>query len=130
MTDRYLFRGKRKAAHDLGTWYIGNLCIWGDKYMITPANVEVYPATIGQCTGLKDLHGKLIFEGDILRHKTPYEVEWLLVVVVNMAHGLRFCTCDPANISNPRRHGQMVKADANGEVIGNIHDNPELLEGA
>ena len=75
--------------------------------------IEVNPSTVGQYTGLKDKNGKRIFEGDILSLRTgrPHVVmfEDGSFVLENTAISVRFAN--------------------KFEVIGNIHDNPELLEG-
>ena len=78
-----------------------------------------------QCTGLKDKNGKLIYEGDIVTYEwlTPlgkvwrndgkYIVEWL--------DG--FCL-----LSNIARYDIEHGTKRNVEIIGNIYENPELLE--
>lgn len=82
---------------------------------------EVVPDTVGQYTGLKDKNGTRIFEGDILRFPYPsnqniYSVMW---------SGGSFVRKDP--------DGYYLSLNALNcdeyEVIGNIHDNPELLGG-
>ena len=79
---------------------------------------EVDPETVGQYTGLKDKNGKKIYEGD-LYHQGDKEI---LYVVVWKDTSLK---------------GKQVKASSYAglsfwqeriEIIGNIHDNPELLE--
>ena len=71
MKDRYLFRGK---ALDGGEWAVGNcVCetLGNELHFIVLAGsrekVEIDPATLGQCTGLEDKRGRLVFEGDILQ---------------------------------------------------------------
>lgn len=135
-----LFRGKVTDDHwyaDLrGKWVEGNLVHqtehYGspvDRYHILYTgefhcdyydSAEVIPETIGQFTGLTDMNGMKIFEGDI----------------VNTRHGIRyivfedgcFCARKPNSrlCGNMRSYMREIKGDI--EIIGNIYDNPELLE--
>jgi len=86
-------------------------------------NIIVDPKTVGQFTELRDNkrtaefpEGQRIFEGDILKvdhYPAPF------LVTVDIFHGHRFMI----------GKDQLCRADAiNGEVIGNIHQNAELLE--
>ena len=77
---------------------------------------EVDPATVGQFTGLKDKNGREIYERDILEY-----VPWALAGnmerrAVEFKDGIYYA-------------GYQLKDVNDGEVIGNVHDNPELLEG-
>ena len=87
MQDRYLFRGKRldndervegdlRQDKDLGTAYISGWDYYqdGSGNQREPYEYEVDPATVGQCTGLEDKNGKLIFEGDIVKGHNEYEI--------------------------------------------------------
>lgn len=138
MNNRYICRGKRK---DNDEWIEGYL-IQGNKtyiatteainYMVVSTScmasielVEVIPETVGQCTGLKDKNGKLIFENDIIvtdKFNTP-EIKYTITYDKELA----------AFIGEYRKgcikHFTTFDDDSNCfEVIGNIHDNPELLE--
>ena len=120
------FRGKR---HYDGEWVYGYpLIVDTEKYK--SVNIvtmhEAYPDTLakvttsvdfnslGQFTGLHDKNGKEIYEGDIIRHKDmvkPYHVIY---------DGHQFTPNDGFRSLSYPKHW---------EVIGNIHDNPELLKG-
>ena len=147
MNNRYLFRGKRK---DNGKWVYGNLINtaffnndgFPISYILDTDNIEydcwtdiaeqiddfeVIPETVGQCTGLKDKHGNWIFEGDIIRTKKYGRV--IAHSNVNDYDIFRI-TYVPAvfRLENIHRAFNLVGNSADYEVIGNIHDNPELLE--
>ena len=88
--------------------------------------VEIDPSTVGQYTGLKDKNGKRIFEGDIV--KAQDEIL-----------GSPFCdgingkvVYDEAayfiELKDPMNSQWLYDECAVYEIIGNIHDNPELLE--
>ena len=118
-----LFRGKRVGN---GKWVEGYFIRQYVSNEIITADDEIYhitPETVGQYTGLKDKNGTRIFEGDIVRCK-------------DTLHEVIFCKisgCAFFGITMPDR-GEIWNFDgitrADGmEVIGNIHDNPELLKG-
>lgn len=112
-----------------------NLWVKGDlikkyetkTYCIKP-NKEVaahYPVdkeTIGQFTGLKDKNGTKIFEGDVVSCKTSAYFFEKCKVVYESCYA-RYCAID--------RHGYKYPMDETFEyeVLGNLYDHPELLEG-
>lgn len=127
MKDRYLFKAKRI---DNGEWVQGYLYgIWEKRYILwgmtndIPNMVEVDPSTICQCTGLKDKNGKLIWENDVVNCLTE-----------------KCCGCIGWNESEAGFYFNVLLEDGRFEeeyiydyqdgigVIGNIFDNPELLE--
>ena len=121
-----LFRGKRT---DNGTWTCGYLfCIWERAYLCwgTTNNVpnmeEVIPETVGQYTGLTDKNGRKIFEGDIVERGGRI---WL-VEYSNKYGQFMMTTYTEKGISWSRSF-DLIPPDW-CEVIGNIYDNPELLE--
>tara|TARA_R100001143_G_scaffold61969_1_gene64032 strand:+ start:3158 stop:3547 length:390 start_codon:yes stop_codon:yes gene_type:complete len=79
-----------------------------------------------QCTGLKDRNGKLIYEGDVV--KICWRVEPAIYVVEMMQRGQSgFPMWQFSNPLNSRFYSGSGGCDV--EIIGNIHQHPELVEG-
>ena len=120
-----LFRGKWKCN---GKWVEGSLLIWSDGGAeichTNPENedelqkVIVWPETVGQFTGLTDKNGKKIFEGDIVEvmHESVYRCRW------NEGN------CEFGFVNESVSFGLAYVSPDSMVIIGNIHDNPELLE--
>ena len=146
-----LFRAKNKNTHE---WvygcYVRMLSAAGFVYaVLVPAenpdesNViyPIIPETVGEYTGLTDKNGKKIFEGDIL--KSFLRRRPIIFVVKYGAFRPDFfyaCAEDKGYDINKRIYGLFAKDNNSqelmlvedmhlAEVIGNIHDNPELVEG-
>lgn len=117
-----LFRGKLVLTN---RWAYSR-CPDGELHYGTVVH-DFIPETVGQFTGLTDANGTKIFEGDIL--DTPDRL-----VKVTWFPGNAQFDCDFIKYA----HGIIIKnfkgIDPRDfhlyEVIGNIHDNPELLEGS
>ena len=125
MNDRYLYRAKRT---DNGEWISGYLYgIWEKKYILwgmtndVPNMVEVDPSTICQCTGIKDKNGKLIWENDIVKHDFGKEQIGVQLAIVKYDSKYACYQIKPI-------YDWMYCDKSDCEVIGNIFDNPELLE--
>jgi len=141
-----LFRGKRK---DNGEWasatsifkaecagdlrfYINSLSD-ATVYFNSDGNItrteteldcewlEVIQETVGQFTGLTDKNGKKIFEGDILKRTNGNKYLWYVDFKLSA-----FCA-NQSNCNYACELGELLEM-IELEVIGNIHDNPELLE--
>lgn len=120
------FRGK---CLDYGEWVYGylHLPIGGDNLMIQVSNTDsfaVIPDTVGQFTGLHDKNGKEIYEGDIIIEKLRRARK----------DGERLVICfDDFEWQGKNANGTTTSLSLlveyhTIEVIGNIHDNPELLK--
>ena len=140
-----LFRGKRL---DNGKYVDGNLFVSdtdGRTYILAGSRIvtiewEVDPSTIGQYTGLTDKNGKQIFEWDIVRthYANTRKADFVEQVVF---HNGRFSSLYElrgpgngkmwANLPDSVPHLPLDKTPYMEwcEIIGNIHDNPELLDG-
>ena len=89
-----------------------------------PFAYEVDPKTVGQSTGLKDKNGVEIFEGDIVFDRWANKYTPVFQNGIYMAY-------NPKNLmqNDPSTQFNIIWKDG-CEVIGNIYENPELLEQA
>lgn len=134
--DRYLYKTKRL---DNGEWVQGvPFEIEGKQVILIKDNenllrvhyieenmwtaeiyaIEVDASTICQCTGLKDKNGKLIWENDIVKINNSKGN-----VLITFGDFEIICT-----IPNEKYYKHRLEYDTEYEVVGNIFDNPELLE--
>ena len=89
---------------------------------------NVYRGTIGQFTGLEDKNGNRIFEGDIV--KIDEEVKEMFNLndgAIYFNGGCFFVSNNGGGILSALHSIADINYIFRGEVIGNIHDNPELL---
>lgn len=100
-----------------------------DNFGYVVNDYSVDESTIGQFTGLHDKNGKEIYEGDILRSLQSNK----LMVVVYDEIGASFVVA-VINKNSARKLGVQFHISKSWlkkypkEVIGNIHDNPNLME--
>lgn len=139
MENRYLFKAKRLDTHD---WILGFLSMHKTgKYFIRPicgsasSSEEVEKNTICQCTGLKDKNGKLIWENDVVK-------DLFSDACAQIKYGSYQSCFDSTKTEHvgfyvdwSGKYTKRYRKDlgywinmVNSEVIGNIFDNPELLE--
>ena len=131
---KILFRGKPK--NELIDWVYGYYfyseltckhCIMGESKDYGYTCIEVIPETVGQYTGLKDKNGTKIFEGDIVQTN-----KFFLSVGLNAKYVIEYDVEIACFIGTMQKgyvkHFTTFQNDSDQfEVIGNIHDNPELL---
>ena len=140
------FRGKRV---DNGEWVHGNFVLYkhmGEvKHIIVTDWAQVYvnshyviPETVGQYTGLYDRDGVEIYEGDVM-HNRSIIPQWdkdlidEIQAVVLIKDGMTRIEGWNENgyigeEINRAHYGCLLLSPEIFEIIGNIHDNPELLE--
>ena len=127
-----LFRGK---SRDTNKWVFGSFVsdacgISREEYLNEYGDIGlimtyVIPETVGQYTGLTDKNGKKIFEGDIVKFCD-------IKGVINYSMG---CYCVKTNKpdwksrNNPAIDIVLNEYENEIEILGNMHDNPELLKG-
>ncbi|MBD5112114.1 MAG: hypothetical protein HDT42_06195 [Ruminococcaceae bacterium] len=129
---RGLWRGRSTAnfeeTGENGEWVTGLLAYLSHDHLsaqiydrLLQKCFEVDPLTLGECTGVPAMNDMTIFEGDIV--KTEYGSEIVVGVV-------EYDKYSGAFILNDGVYDYMFGSDITGdecEIIGNIHDNPELL---
>lgn len=134
---------KFRAKSEQGEWIVGH-------YVGKPSMNEVYilpfqyvnydngyiddsecyyciADTIGQFTGLYDKNGKEIYEGDILRWGANNRL-----YVVTFDSGMFYASveeCNEGMLGGFPLHRLTVSEDGECVIVGNIHDNHELLKG-
>lgn len=153
-----IFRGKAinreegreyRTSYKNGDWVYGLVTkLYDERFELLPATmtneygisgIEIDHNTIGQYTGLKDCNGKRIYEGDIVRAEHNITKTWgegsvedgTLVVREEIVDSFSVegdvCFEDGSFMLEGYYIGIFMPLEI--EIIGNIHDNPELLKG-
>ena len=139
---KILFRGKTESSK---TWVFGYYVFRGGvkHQIVTDSHVfpfVILPETLGQFTGLLDKNGKEIFEGDIVRKYDPdYNSDahdkWAENGYMGdepMKEKVDYVTLENWGTWLSKEffgwEGEGLESPEDWEIIGNIHDNPELLQ--
>lgn len=109
------FRGRRPD----GSWNYGRSIIFKRSGAVLIQGAKVDPDTVGQFTGIYDRKGSEIYEGDIVR--TSVSKNGIALVEWHCEHA--------AFVVHMKGSDQWYHLYKGYEKIGNIHDNPSLLEG-
>ena len=126
-----LFRGQDAVTREwIYGCYVDNRDRGRCPPIIVPKNgnphIYVVPETVGQFTGLTDKNGKKIFEGDILQGDDDIEDDVFHVARIGQSNENRYeCFLD-FNGDN-KCWMPFISYFNRMEIIGNIHDNPEML---
>lgn len=97
--------------------------------------VKVVEDTVGQFTGLCDANGREIYEGDVVNLCRTYRYDERFGIVTFHQEEVRFAALDISPFMNDEKGKVFWRMDKffieerKTKVIGNIHDNPELLKG-
>lgn len=153
---RFIFRGKCEGFWVLGDGifqisedYVSILQRIGHGNAGGMKSYMVDPVTVGQFTGLHDAHGFPIFEDDIVRVKDStyvvrfgrHEIDWSYQeYAADPAYGFyaeqinpKDKWRDPPNYTLPEAfencNGGQNQGKMLGVIVGNIYDNPEMLQG-
>ena len=98
-------------------------------------NYKVDPDTVGQFTGLCDANGREIYEGDVVNLCRTYRYDERFGIVTFHQEEVGFAALDISPFMNDEKGKVFWRMDKffieerKTKVIGNIHDNPELLKG-
>lgn len=127
------YRGK---SIDTGKWIIGQGCLYDDEICErvsifnddTGEWEEVHTITVGEGSGLYDRNGKEIFEGDIVRYATMEDKACNIVEFEHGAFGYKCFFGFMSYAGNSNFSFNPLDKSEDHEIIGNIHDNPELAK--
>lgn len=121
------FRAWHKLNKKFISFYQSGIYMWENGQIYADGMNVTDRIVLLQYTGLKDKNGKEIYDGSFFRNKWKVGHETL--------HQVYYCDEELAFMSLTKLDGEFIKESLAGyaidhdiEVIGNIFDNPELLE--
>lgn len=130
------FRGRSTVEDDKGKWVYGHLLIDDNRALIINGIIEasdeyvsleewcdIDMKTIGQSTGLKDKNGTEIFEGDALKNN-DYPNQTFIC-----KHSRLQASFQAESLNGLLTLSLWKDEERDWQVLGNIYENPELVEG-
>lgn len=122
---------KFRAKDERGNWHVGLLTFMFGQYAIVNEADEntvslIDKETIGQFIGLKDKNGVEIFEGDIVQYRDG-EYSYLGIVKRD-CYQFFIDGIEPDDNYDFIDVSNTFDGTSSLEILGNIHENPELLE--
>lgn len=130
------FRGKSTADENKGEWMCGNLITDKTSAYITDGDIDAYEDfisierwcsidvnTVGQSTGLFDKNGTEIFEGDALKNN-DYPNQTFIC-----KHSRLQASFQAESLNGLLTLSLWKDEERDWQVLGNIYENPELMEG-
>ena len=125
-------KGYHRTKYKNGDWVYGLITkLYDERFENLPAEmtneygvsgIDIDHKTIGQYTGLTDKNGQKIFEGDIISCYSPFGQNDFRNKIIGWSETFLSWMAE-----NEPLYGDKQQTY---EVVGNIHDNPELLKGA
>lgn len=114
---------KFRGRDDEGQWHFGFLSWYSDVLacICDGADYEVDPETVGQSTGLRDANQREIYEGDIVQFPAFPFAKGVVSGIVKYEYGQFLMIYDCFRYA-------IFSVINDVKVLGNIHDNPSLLE--
>lgn len=142
MNREILFRGKLKENNEWvegillnfrkNTYIVPHDCVYycdgTEKFVFDIAYFEVLPETVGQYTGLTDKNGMKIFESDIIKTKKYGKISDYIIINGFDTFAVIYKPCMFRLVNRNRRFNFVNIRRDQLEVVGNVHDNPELME--
>lgn len=130
MNDRFKFRAKRIDNNKFVYGYLCFIYIDNEKHckiysQDDAMSYDCYTETLGQCTGLKDRNGTLIYEGDLIKLLVARNRGWIPKGTIAPVEWNNFACC---GFILSYMGNLTEKCAKNCEVIGNIHENKDLLK--
>lgn len=133
--NQYLCKAKRTFN---GDWITGCLLVFDDEYRIATSCLQstfedepdavlevctykVDPSTVCRCVGIEDKNGRLIWENDIVKHDFGKDQIGVQFAIVKYDSKYACYQIEPI-------YDWMYCDKSDCEVVGNVFDNPELLE--